>query len=98
VFQPHTYSRTRLLIEEFKHCFRGANHVIIYPTYPARESYDTLGDEKTLFANISNKNKHLVSSIDDLNDMIDTLVSAYDIDAICYMGAGDLPVIVKDKS
>ena len=42
VWQPHTYSRTKQLLEEFAACFDDADRVIVLPIYPARES-DALG-------------------------------------------------------
>ena len=42
VWQPHTYSRTVTLLEEFTQAFDEADHVIILPVYAARET-DTLG-------------------------------------------------------
>ena len=37
VFQPHTYSRTRYLLEGFRECFDGLEWVFILETYAARE-------------------------------------------------------------
>jgi len=42
VFQPHTYSRTKALLEGFATSFADADHVIITDIYAARER-DTLG-------------------------------------------------------
>ncbi|MDH7485467.1 MAG: UDP-N-acetylmuramate--L-alanine ligase [Anaerolineae bacterium] len=42
VFQPHTYSRTGALLEEFAASFADADHVIVTDIYAARER-DTLG-------------------------------------------------------
>jgi len=42
VFQPHTYSRTKALLDGFAASFADADHVIITDIYPARE-HDTLG-------------------------------------------------------
>lgn len=42
VFQPHTYSRTRALLEEFAASFADAHHVIVSDIYAARE-VDDLG-------------------------------------------------------
>lgn len=46
VFEPHTYSRTKFLINEFSRSFVSANHVIFAPVYSARElpvmGYDSL--------------------------------------------------------
>lgn len=38
IFQPHTYTRTKLLLNEFASAFRAANHVIITDIYAAREN------------------------------------------------------------
>jgi UDP-N-acetylmuramate--alanine ligase len=37
VWQPHTYSRTRILLEDYATAFDLADHVIITEVYPARE-------------------------------------------------------------
>ena len=37
VFQPHTFSRTQDLYDEFLKCFSGAKEVWLLPVYPARE-------------------------------------------------------------
>ena len=37
VFQPHTYSRTRDLLDEFIQSLSLADEVVMYPIYPARE-------------------------------------------------------------
>lgn len=40
VFEPHTYSRTKFLIDEFSKCFVGADIVIFAPVYSAREKQE----------------------------------------------------------
>lgn len=40
VFQPHLYSRTKALFNEFTHSFTDADQVIILPIYFAREAKD----------------------------------------------------------
>ncbi len=42
VFQPHTYSRTKTLLDQFAAAFVDADHVIVTAIYAARER-DTLG-------------------------------------------------------
>ncbi len=42
VFQPHTYSRTRTLLDQFATAFVDADHVIVTAIYASRER-DTLG-------------------------------------------------------
>lgn len=43
VFQPHTYSRTKTLIESFSKCFDGLDCLYLLKTYSAREKYEYLG-------------------------------------------------------
>ncbi|HEX2951241.1 MAG TPA: UDP-N-acetylmuramate--L-alanine ligase [Armatimonadota bacterium] len=38
VFQPHLFSRTRDLLEDFAHAFSQADIILIAPIYPAREA------------------------------------------------------------
>ncbi len=40
VYQPHTYSRTRILLDQFEGVFAAADHVLITEIYPAREAPD----------------------------------------------------------
>lgn len=40
VFQPHLYSRTKLLLQDFAQAFGDASGVILAPIYPAREPFD----------------------------------------------------------
>lgn len=40
VFQPHTFSRTKGLMDEFATCFEGATTLYMLPTYGARETGD----------------------------------------------------------
>ena len=48
VFQPHTYSRTKLLWKEFVDVLQGVENLMIYKTYPAREKYDEEGSARRL--------------------------------------------------
>jgi UDP-N-acetylmuramate--alanine ligase len=38
LFQPHTYSRTRYLLDEFRTCFQGIDRLFILETFAAREA------------------------------------------------------------
>ena len=38
IFQPHRYTRTKLLLDDFAKCFRFADYLIITDIYPAGES------------------------------------------------------------
>ena len=39
IFQPHTYSRTLTLLDEFSEAFYDADHVIIPTIYASREKF-----------------------------------------------------------
>jgi UDP-N-acetylmuramate--alanine ligase len=41
VFQPHLFSRTKLLLNEFAAAFTDADEVILAPIFPAREVFDS---------------------------------------------------------
>ncbi|MBR5439748.1 MAG: UDP-N-acetylmuramate--L-alanine ligase [Clostridia bacterium] len=51
IFEPHTYSRTKLLFKDFINVFNNEN-VIIYKTFSAREKYDYYGSACYLAKNI----------------------------------------------
>ena len=40
VFQPHLFSRTKLLLNDFAQSFKDADEIILAPIYPAREAFD----------------------------------------------------------
>ena len=40
VFQPHLFSRTKLLLNEFATAFSDADEIILAPIFPAREPFD----------------------------------------------------------
>ena len=50
LFQPHRYSRTRALLEEFPAAFAGADEVVLCPTYAAFEKPLEGGDVADLYA------------------------------------------------
>jgi UDP-N-acetylmuramate--alanine ligase len=70
VFQPHTYSRTRALWDEFTACFAQADHVIVLDVYAAREK-DTLGVEAAnLAADMDHPDARHIPSFDAAADYI----------------------------
>ncbi|MBR6737626.1 MAG: hypothetical protein IKL82_04595 [Clostridia bacterium] len=82
VFEPHTYSRTKLLYNDFLKVFKGEN-VIIYKTYPAREKYVKLGSSKTLATDL---NALHFSKITELKRYLESS----SIKTVVIMGAGEL--------
>lgn len=86
IFEPHTFSRTKALIEEFATCFMGADKLIILPTYAAREYQGNGMDSHDLLSHIEEKG---VLSADDYYQAREMALS--DIasgDTILVVGAG----------
>ncbi len=48
VFQPHTYSRTRLLFDEFVEVLSRPDDLLLYKTFAAREYFDAAGSALAL--------------------------------------------------
>jgi UDP-N-acetylmuramate--alanine ligase len=95
VFQPHTYTRTKMLLDEFSVSFNHADEVIITDIYGARESNDPSISGYTLAEAIKKHHdnvKYIPQS--DLVNHINANKQPYD--AIFTMGAGDIYLIHKD--
>ncbi|MDE6273988.1 MAG: hypothetical protein K2L87_02960, partial [Clostridiales bacterium] len=52
VFQPHTYTRTRDLMEEFVGVLKQAENPIVFSTYAAREPFDLRGSAAMLVSRV----------------------------------------------
>lgn len=96
VFQPHTYTRTKLLFDDFTTAFKGVDELILMDIYPAREkdtglvSSDELGDaiRKTGVLCIN------LHSHEEVSKYLKGKAKSGDI--ILTVGAGDV-VIVADQ-
>lgn len=86
IFQPHTYSRTKLLMEEFVAALSKAENLLIYKTYAAREAYDGEGSAYALHRRI--KNSLYAESTGELNTYLKCNASGGDI--LLFLGAGDI--------
>ena len=90
VFQPHLYSRTKLLINDFAQSFNAADQVIITDIYAAREKDTNLIHAEDLVKEIKKYNP-FVRYISDFKDIVKYLkqdTSKNDI--VVTMGAGDI--------
>ena len=86
VFQPHTYSRTKLLLKEFISVLRPIKNLVLYKTYPAREKYDLSGSAAML-ANMLG-NCLYAENVYVLKTWIKKTVKERDI--VLFLGAGDI--------
>lgn len=90
VFQPHRYSRTKYLREQFGSCFDLANHLVITDIYSAHEkpidgvsARDICDSAK----NYGHKNVHFVSRHDIIKHLTGIVRPG---DVVFILGAGDI--------
>ncbi len=86
VFQPHTYSRTRLLLKEFVAALRPIKNLMIYKTYPARERYDEAGSSRRLVSAVGGC--LYAENVYALKTWIKKTVK--EGDTVLFLGAGDI--------
>jgi len=87
VFQPHTYSRTAGLLNEFAGAFKAVDTVIFADIYAARET-DTLGVSSKLLSEMAGDNAMYIDSFEGIADYL--RANAKEGDLILTMGAGDV--------
>ncbi|MEK9149620.1 MAG: UDP-N-acetylmuramate--L-alanine ligase, partial [Candidatus Desantisbacteria bacterium] len=90
VFQPHRYTRTRDLMDEFATSFSDADILILTPIYPASEPpIPNISSERLAEAiRPCHKNLYLANQKEELVSMIKD--KAMPGDAILLLGAGDI--------
>ncbi|MFA6254110.1 MAG: Mur ligase family protein [Candidatus Paceibacterota bacterium] len=92
-FQPHLYSRTKLLKEDFARVLAGANEVILAPIYAAREQADSEISSEILAELIRLKNPN-VFSLPNLIEVAKKLKEeGKSGDLVITMGAGDIGTV-----
>lgn len=95
VFQPHTYSRTKILFDQFKDSFSDASSVILTDIYASqREGVDSSVSSKMLKDAIGSQALYFPT----LNEVTDYLEKkAYGSDTILVtMGAGDVYTVAYE--
>lgn len=93
LFEPHTYSRTKALFNDFCHVLQGDWTTLIMPTYSAREKVEDGYDSMRLYMAIS-KTSDRVVYVDSYEKAKEWLLkNAKVTDTILCLGAG----LVNDK-
>lgn len=87
VHQPHTYSRTKLLLDRFAAALDEADQIVLLDIYPSSET-DTLGISSHDVLARLRKPAHAASGPDDAANRTATLVK--DGDVVLTLGAGDI--------
>jgi len=91
VFQPHRYTRTELLYDEFGQCFSNADKLYITEIYPAGES-PIEGVTSEIISKSVKKHEgrevHLIDKFEDIPALIADNTTAGDV--VVTLGAGDI--------
>ena len=91
VFQPHRFSRTRDLFDDFAELLSGVEPLVISEVYPAGESPISAADGRALCRAIRKRGASdpvFVESLDDLADVLDGVCGNGDV--VLTLGAGDI--------
>jgi len=95
VFQPHTYTRTRGLFEDFTKAFTNADMTIFVPIFAAREPFDPSISSAMLAEQVakneSSKTCHSCSSLEEAEELLRKNLMPGDL--LITMGAGDVYLI-----
>ncbi len=88
VFQPHTFSRTRALLEEFANAFGDADHVIITDIYAARETDDGSVNSRMIVERMKHADARFIAQLDEVARVLASRLRAGDV--LITLGAGDV--------
>jgi UDP-N-acetylmuramate--alanine ligase len=97
VFQPHRYTRTRDLLDEFAQVLADADALLVAEVYAAGEAPIPGADGKSLCRAIRTRGKVepvLMKSLDELPDALAGVIS--DGDVVLTMGAGHIGAVAND--
>ena len=95
VFQPHRYTRTKILIREFIKVLSKVDYLFLLETYSAGEKIIKGATSKDIFSKILKKNKNTtyLKNIGDLNKLMKP--HTMNQNTIVFMGAGSISSIAK---
>lgn len=93
VWQPHTYSRTKALFDDFLTCFDSADEVIITDIYAAREKYDSSIHSKDVVDALKEKgiNAKYLATFEEARDYVYEIANPADL--IITTGCGNPDVL-----
>lgn len=91
VWQPHTFSRTQMLFDDYLHAFGDAQHVLVTDIYASREQPLAGVSSAAFVAALAHPDARHTPTIDDAVAMLLSAVRAPAV--ILIMSAGDAPQI-----
>ena len=87
VWQPHTYSRTQMLFDEFATSFVDAHHVLVSEVYRSREPVDLNFSSRQVVKAMRHKDAHFISELKDITTFL--LARLQPNDVLLILSAGD---------
>ncbi len=97
VFQPHRYTRTKFLLDEFTKCFDLCDYLIITDIYAASERPLEGISASNICDKIKASGKRDVFCIPDKNDIVVHLLKVIkEGDLVLFLGAGDINKLSDD--
>ncbi len=87
VWQPHTYSRTKMLFDEFAASFVNAHHVIVPEVYRSREPIDPDFSARQVVQAMRHKDAHFIPHLQDVTSFL--LARLKPSDVLLVLSAGD---------
>lgn len=96
IFEPHTYSRTKELMNDFADSLSLADFLILLPVYSAREKYDEEGSSIKLYQKINVENKRYCKSYNDFKNILNSL-NLNDA-LLLFVGAGSIDELARSTA
>ena len=97
IFQPHRYSRVKLLKEEFALSFKLSNAVVLCPVYAAGEKIDYNFDQDYFSKLITKKSKIQVINIKNQSELKNFIKkNLFDDEMVICMGAGSISNWIRE--
>jgi len=91
LFQPHTYSRTSYLLDEFRTCFRDCDVLLLARTYAAREEPSAGMDAEALAGAIESPAARYTGELDASARAVAEVLEPGDV--FFTIGAGDVDTV-----
>ncbi len=96
IFQPHRYSRTKYLLNEFGKCFADTDHLIVTDIYAANEKPLAGVSAKDIYEKVRDDNHRSVCYLKKEQILDEVLGMVKPKDIIAVMGAGDIGKIADE--
>lgn len=95
IYQPHMFSRTKALFNEFVEAFKSlkVEGIAMVDIYPSREKDTGLIHSKDLVKAINQPNVEYTEKLEDMFKAMQTMLSEKDV--VIFMGAGDIDQKIK---